>query len=390
MQLQELHVPEVVLRGTTLRRRAAAAAAAVRAPTRAAQCFASGEYCNGCNCARCFNNRSNDELRKAAIEATLERNPHAFRPKIATASSADADAKHVKGCHCKKSNCLKKYCECFQAHIVCSDKCKCIECRNAAGSSERERALVAPRRGHSSIGGADGGDVGDGGADGGDGTLSAAAGDGGGDGGGGSGGGGGTETAERAQAISESLRPVSQDNVADELLEWIGTVPATSRAKRSRRGRMRSVNGSRDISSPRTLESPLRSALFSNMPPLDSVTPAPAPTPAHNSTALLSSVARHAALSPYAEIFSANGGHLIGHVTDCLLLGAEEAAPSLEQAARQSPAHTLALQRNAVLSEFRGILQQIVDLADSKRVIPRPPASQAEETTVWYSAGQEH
>lgn len=47
------------------------------------ECFASGEYCDGCNCQGCCNNIENVSERNAAIEATLERNPAAFRPKIA-------------------------------------------------------------------------------------------------------------------------------------------------------------------------------------------------------------------------------------------------------------------------------------------------------------------
>lgn len=42
---------------------------------------------------------------QAAVEAIIERNPNAFRPKIAASPGlgADASVKHNKGCHCKKS-----------------------------------------------------------------------------------------------------------------------------------------------------------------------------------------------------------------------------------------------------------------------------------------------
>lgn len=84
------------------------------------------------------------------------RNPLAFRPKIEVAlddnivasspnqndsnlnlktstepsSIAEKDKRHFKGCNCKKSNCQKKYCECFQSGVNCSDLCKCEECKN--------------------------------------------------------------------------------------------------------------------------------------------------------------------------------------------------------------------------------------------------------------------
>ena len=46
------------------------------------ECFASGRYCEACNCVNCFNNRENEGTRQSAVEAILERNPNAFRPKI--------------------------------------------------------------------------------------------------------------------------------------------------------------------------------------------------------------------------------------------------------------------------------------------------------------------
>ena len=47
-------------------------------------------------------------------------------------SKVSAEQEHLTGCHCKRSACLKKYCECYTAQVACSDRCRCIDCRNTA------------------------------------------------------------------------------------------------------------------------------------------------------------------------------------------------------------------------------------------------------------------
>lgn len=105
------------------------------------ECFSAGVMCSNCNCVGCLNNPAHEQARDEAIDQQLEKNPHAFKPKIASAHmlakgatpspakpkrgwnqgtvdpAAGPDATpldgqfmkvHNKGCNCKKSFCLKK------------------------------------------------------------------------------------------------------------------------------------------------------------------------------------------------------------------------------------------------------------------------------------------
>ena len=38
-------------------------------------------------------------------------------------------------CTCKKTKCIKKYCSCFAAGIMCGDKCSCEGCINCPKKS---------------------------------------------------------------------------------------------------------------------------------------------------------------------------------------------------------------------------------------------------------------
>lgn len=110
------------------------------------ECFAAGLYCiEPCSCRDCFNNPAHENTVLETRKQIESRNPLAFAPKVIRSTDfiseygdetnkTPASARHKTGCNCKKSSCLKKYCECFQGGVGCSSSCRCEGCKNTFGS----------------------------------------------------------------------------------------------------------------------------------------------------------------------------------------------------------------------------------------------------------------
>ncbi|KAL3921230.1 MAG: hypothetical protein SGILL_002855 [Bacillariaceae sp.] len=141
-QIEDFHREEVTSMGCTCKK--------TKCLKLYCQCFGVKIYCgHNCRCLSCHNLPQYDHERETAIRIILTRNPNAFETKFqknnALAALRNQDEarrqpgslpmparvlSHKLGCKCRKSACMKKYCECYAGNVKCSSNCRCTGCKN--------------------------------------------------------------------------------------------------------------------------------------------------------------------------------------------------------------------------------------------------------------------
>jgi hypothetical protein len=112
------------------------------------ECFKSKGFCSSkCSCKNCHNSQLKDAERKnkltklknsisgkeASMTEILDEVPLARDRQI---------HKPLAACRCRRSGCLKNYCECFSNGSSCSENCNCRECKNHIGDSKSSEINV--------------------------------------------------------------------------------------------------------------------------------------------------------------------------------------------------------------------------------------------------------
>ena len=95
------------------------------------ECHAAGLLCTTrCKCFACQNGKPPGAEPEEPIAESASQ-PPVFDQKFIIEGHAVV---HSKGCNCKHSHCLKRYCECHAAGARCTARCRCHFCQNGASS----------------------------------------------------------------------------------------------------------------------------------------------------------------------------------------------------------------------------------------------------------------
>ena len=86
-------------------------------------CFANGVPCEGCDCKNCENvtNKTDNIYLSEKVYPLIQ-------------SHINKNQRII--CNCTKSNCMKKYCECFKQGFNCNSLCRCVECKNKISTKD--------------------------------------------------------------------------------------------------------------------------------------------------------------------------------------------------------------------------------------------------------------
>ena len=98
-------------------------------------CYANGRYCEGCECKNCLNTKENALLNKSNASSIDEEK----KEKMKKSEILKRQGQVI--CNCTKSNCTKKYCECFKQGKECGPLCRCVGCVNKEGHNQPSQEI---------------------------------------------------------------------------------------------------------------------------------------------------------------------------------------------------------------------------------------------------------